>query len=254
MSAKKVLISYSMGLDSTTLAYVFKKMGYEVTLAYFDDGPWNSPQDTFYEKDRPAVDVSFMSEEWDMYAAWHAEHAGFKVHKIRFPQLNALHAIVPANNEKANHAEGLGLHYWVGFKMIMGMILLSHGAAFGYDQVLFGHIVSDDAYFDETAEPFEKLLDLMKYTYGDRVVIPQLRNPFREWRCDKSQVLDMALGADVPLNMTYSCRRSPAVPSADGTGRFLSCGTCENCTVRLATFRARGMIDPAPYDVDFNAR
>lgn len=245
----KVLVCFSMGLDSTTLAYHFHNAGHPVTLAYFDDGPWNDPSDALFEPDRPEVMDNFMAVESDFYAHWHAKHAGFSVVKLRYPQLNALHARVPSDNDKAEFAENLGLHYWVGFKQIMAMILLSHGAAFNYSEVVFGHLISDTAYFDETPEPFQRLQELMTFTYGGRVMIPELRNPYCEWYFDKAEVLAMALQNKVPLDMTYSCRRTPAIRSTDGTNRYVACGKCENCIKRLEAFAKNGTTDPALYDV-----
>jgi 7-cyano-7-deazaguanine synthase len=243
---KKVLVCFSMGLDSTTLAYHYKAQGFDVTLAYFDDGPWNSPKSQFFEADREVCETDFMAVESDFYANWHAQHAGFKVTKLRYPELNSIHAQCPADNTKAEFAESIGLHYWVGFKMIMAMLLMSHGAAFGYDEVVFGHLVSDDAYFDETPEPFTKLSELMTFTYGNRIKLPKLSNPYQDWGFDKQEVLELALKCGVPLEMTYSCRRMPAIRGEDQ--RFISCGECENCIKRKAAFEKFGKVDPAPYD------
>lgn len=243
-----VLVVFSMGLDSTSLAYFYKKQGYDVTLLYFDDGAFNSPLDEHFEADREVVTDNFMAVESDFYAQWHAAHAGFKVTKIRYPQLNSIHARCAPDNSKAEFAENLGLHYWVGFKMLMAMIAMSHGAAKGYDEVVFGHLVSDDAYFDETPEPFNKLQELMEFSYGGRVKLPKLRNPYCEWGFDKPEVLKLAFENNVPLEMTYSCRRTPALRHTDN--RYIACRKCENCIKRLAAFASYGQIDPALYDSD----
>ena len=250
---KSVVVCYSMGLDSTTLAYLYKSLGYHVTLAYFDDGPWNAPTDSFFDHTRPVDYSRFMSEESDFYADWHARHAGdlntkqlgFDVVKLRFPQLNALHAVVPPDNASAEYAEGLGLHFWVGFKQLMAMILMSYGAAHKKDLIVFGHLLEDDAYYDENPLPFQQLYDFMVRTY-QRVVIPRVANPYCDWQFDKLNILRVATKLNVPLSHTYSCRRTPAVRQDDG--RYVHCGVCENCQRRLAAFKKFGMTDPAPYD------
>lgn len=242
---KKVVVCFSQGIDSTTLAYYYSYRGAEVTLAYFDDGPWNVPGDTFYDPSQPVVHNHFMSEEPDYYAKWHSDWVGMKYVKIRYPQLNALHAVVPPDNDKAEHAEGLGLHFWVGYKPLMNMILMGYGSAHNQDLIVFGHLNEDTAYYDENPKPFDQLRDFMVETY-QRVKIPLVDNPYCRWNFNKQDVIDLAKKVGAPLSHSYSCRRTPAIRHEDG--RYIQCGVCENCLRRIEAFKIHGSRDPALYD------
>jgi 7-cyano-7-deazaguanine synthase in queuosine biosynthesis len=244
LTGKNVVICFSQGLDSTTLAFYYKSRGCKVTLAFFDDGLWNDPNDQFYDPTRPICLEHFMSEEPDFYARYHKRNSGMDFVKIRYPQLNALHAVVPPDNSAAEQAEGLGLHFWVGYKPIMSIVLMGYGAAHNKDAVVFGHLLEDTAYYDEQPQPFIELQKFMDETYK-RVKIPRVMNPFQDWGYNKQDVIALALKVGVPLEYTYSCRRMPAL--REKGGRFIPCGVCENCLRRIEAFRIFGMKDPCEY-------
>lgn len=236
----KVLISYSAGIDSTVAAYLYKSKGYEVVLGIFDDGPMNKPGDMFFDKSKQ-VEMSNLSEEYYTYLALHP----FEYVELRYPQLNALCAtsIASKGGESATAAEDIGLDFWVGFKQLMGTILLSYGAANGFEAIVFGHMPYNDHYEDEKPENFQKLRELFVLNYGSRVKVPEIWHPFYEPELDsKEKVIQKGLDLGVKLENTYSCRRGARDLT---TGKYFHCGTCENCKERARAFRVLGAKDPA---------
>jgi len=242
---KQVIISFSAGVDSTVLAYYYKSLGYEVTLGTFDDGPSNSDilGKPYYRDDLPKDEAPFF-EELLWYQNWHCNHAGFKRVVFRYPSLNLLTAkSAKLGNVESQLAEADGLNFYVGFKPLMGMILLSYATANNFDCVAFGHQKYNSHYKDESLESFKLLVDLMKYNYGDRVTIPNIEHPWYEDRfAEKEKVIQLGLDLGVPLDYTYSCRRGQRL----NDGRWDHCRTCENCNERNRAFKVLNVIDPAP--------
>ncbi|WYW02063.1 QueC-like queuosine biosynthesis protein [Pseudomonas phage vB_PpuM-Pori-4] len=263
----KIIVAFSAGTDSTTAAYYYRKLGYQVTLAVFDDGACNDPLDPLYDPNKPK-DLTNFSDEFYDYVRIHQEHTEghlqFDFVEIRYPQLALLEANKTAKpgRDNAAAAEADGLGFWVGFKGLMAMLLMSHGAANGYEAVVFGHMPYNNHYEDELPQNFELLRQYMVTAYGSRVEIPQIYHPFYRPNFDtKEKVIELAQAIGVPLRDTYSCRRGEVetrgilLPLLRGgnsnyvspTYRWKHCGTCENCVERKRAFAALGMKDPAPY-------
>lgn len=249
--SKKAMVCFSMGLDSTTLAYYLKHRGWDVTLAYFDDGPWNTPNNGFFDANREVCKDDFLAKESNFYTELHNQDSGFDVAKFRYPQLNALavqpNVGLPADTDKAKHAENLGMTFWVGYKMIMQNILLSHGAAYGFELVVMGHLPGEDAYKDEDPEVFSRMREAMQFAYP-RVRMPDFENPYYDWDFEKTDVIKLAHAVNCPLQHTYSCRRTPAKFVAYPHCGYSHCGECEMCEVRAAAFSKAGLTDPALHD------
>ena len=248
---KKVLVSFSAGVDSTTLAYLYQSKGYQVTLALFDDGGFNVPESKYFDENSP-VDYTPFTEEFYYYADYHARRAGFGIEEIRFPDLKSITYKGEPDNEYAAQVEAAGLNFFVGFKQIMNMLLLSVGAAQGYDVVAFGHEPYNKHYADEKPEVFQRLRHFMHDVYGNRVQIPQVEHPYYapEYGC-KENIIKKAIELGVPLDYTYSCRGynndMGAVRVTDG--RYIHCGHCENCVERLRAFKSLGIEDTAIYAI-----
>lgn len=252
----KVAVLYSAGIDSTVAAYYYLSKGYDVTLLIFDDGGINRPGDKFFRKDKP-VEMGNLAEEFYHYAEFHKNFVA-ELHanpdeevqrnkklfgkldwvELRYPQLNAICAThtKPVNEESAD-AESRGLDFWVGFKMLMGMTAQSYAAANGYRFVATGHMGYNSHYKDESPEAFERLNDLMQFCYGERLNIPPIIHPWKDFT--KEKVISLGLSLGVPLEHTYSCRRGVRKPD----GGYTHCGTCENCEERARAFSALNLSD-----------
>jgi len=241
---KKALISFSAGIDSTTAAFLYRSMGYEVTLATFEDGPINNPMSKYFDSSQP-IDMRPWSIDLLEYQERICNLYNFKKEIFRFPELQQITPLSPRiGNEKAIFAESLGCIFYVGYKYLMASLLLSHGAAYKYDTIVFGNLPFDQFYKDELPESFQKIRNLMIDIY-DRVDFPIIENPYYgdDFKT-KEKVILKAIDLGVPLHLTYSCRVD-APKTSDGL--YLHCGKCENCLDRIRAFRAINQVDPAFY-------
>jgi 7-cyano-7-deazaguanine synthase len=58
----------------------------------------------------------------------------------------------------------------------------------------------------------------------------------------KSEIVQTGLELGAPLDLTWSCYQAAE----------LACGKCDSCALRLRAFRAAGVRDPIPYQLDSN--
>lgn len=58
----------------------------------------------------------------------------------------------------------------------------------------------------------------------------------------KSEIVRRGLKLGAPLDLTWSCYQASE----------LACGNCDSCALRLRAFRAAGVRDPIPYQLDSN--
>lgn len=242
---KKALVSYSAGIDSTVLSFLLRDQGYDVTLGTFDDGVANDPDLglPYYDNSKPIDRDSFFCELlW--YQNWYRDNYGFDSVVFRYPHLNLLNAtsVSKQGNEEAQFAESIGLNFYIGFKPLMAMMLMSYGAANGYDIVAFGHMPYNSHYEDENPQAFTDLYDYMVKYYGSRIKIPKPVHPFYEAHLNsKEKVILEGYRLGVPFDYTYSCRSGELLPD----GRYTHCGKCENCLERKRAFDAIDRRDPA---------
>lgn len=241
---RKALISYSAGTDSTTLAFYLCSLGFKPTLAVFDDGPDNDPNDKWFDSTkRPDLNSNFEELVW--YQNYYARVFKFDTMKIRFPTLNSL--VVenpkPASRESTAFTESIGNVMYSGYKTLMALSLLSVAAAKGYECVAFGHLPYNDQYDDSSPIALSQVRNLFADLYGARLqYVPTLLNPWwSEPFGTKESVLKLAHKLQVPLHMTYSCRRGRFVSHEHG---WEHCGTCENCLERKRAFESLNKTHP----------
>jgi 7-cyano-7-deazaguanine synthase len=102
----------------------------------------------------------------------------------------------------------------------------------GIDQLALG-ILGTNPFPDATNAFFDQFRGALSAAMGARL---RFVRPFAH--LDKRQVME--LGADLPLEHTFSC-----IAPVGG----LHCGQCNKCAERQESFRLVGRIDPTPYAV-----
>lgn len=114
-------------------------------------------------------------------------------------------------------------------------IATSFCEAHGGDAVFIGVQAGDYAGYPdcrpEFIEAFQQVVDLG--TMAEKPI--RIMAPFV--RMNKTEILKEGFALGVPYEETWSCYRDDS----------LACGTCSSCHYRLEAFRAIGKTDPLPY-------
>ena len=110
----------------------------------------------------------------------------------------------------------------------------------GAEEVYFGAHATDAhnwAYPDCTPEFVGAMANAIYVgTYHKvRLVTPLLH-------LTKAEVVRKAAELKLPLHLTWSCYN----------GREKQCGKCPTCLERINAFRANGLVDPVPYEIEVN--
>jgi len=117
-------------------------------------------------------------------------------------------------------------------------IYYSVGAAFaeekGAGAIIGGHNRDDREVFEDTGDEFFAYLEKAFLAGSKRLKRNDLRiqRPLKDK--SKAEVVALAAGVGVPLELTWSCHRAGAV----------HCWKCEGCGRRIEAFDAAGVRDP----------
>jgi 7-cyano-7-deazaguanine synthase len=100
----------------------------------------------------------------------------------------------------------------------------------------------------EFLEAFERLANLATAAGTERGQRFVVKAPLL--RLDKAQIVRRAVELGVDLGLTHTCYDPQLVTSRiseAGAQRWLACGRCDACLLRLAGFAKAGIADPVPY-------
>ncbi len=218
----KAVCLLSGGMDSSTLAYVAKDMGYEIYALHATYGQRTANRER--ECARKIAQLLGAPEFLEISLDYFARIGGS--------------SLVDRSMEIADHEEGeKGIpSTYVPFR---NSNLLSIATSFaesrGADAIFIGVQASDYAGYPdcrpEFIEAFQRVIDLG--TADDTHI--RLITPFV--RMNKADILRTGLALGVPYEHTWSCYRS------DGP----ACGRCDSCHYRLEAFRQVRVRDPITY-------
>jgi 7-cyano-7-deazaguanine synthase len=218
----KAVCLLSGGMDSSTLAYVAKNMGYEIYALHMTYG-----QRTENRERQCAQKIAHMlgaREFLEISLEYFARIGGS--------------SLTDRELEIADHEEGEeGIpSTYVPFRNAnLLSIATSFAESRGADAIFIGVQASDYAGYPdcrpEFIEAFQRVIDLGT---ADHTCI-RLVTPFV--RLNKTDILRKGLALGVPYEHTWSCYRS------DGP----ACGRCDSCHYRLEAFRQVGVRDPIEY-------
>jgi len=104
----------------------------------------------------------------------------------------------------------------------------------GADRIIGGHNADDRRLFDDTSEEFFASLQRTIHASSPRLRRRGLKilRPLKDM--SKSEVVALAAGIGVPLELTWSCYRAGAE----------HCWRCDGCRSRIEAFQAAGVQDP----------
>ncbi|HEX2909983.1 MAG TPA: 7-cyano-7-deazaguanine synthase QueC [Chloroflexia bacterium] len=212
--AKKAVVCFSGGMDSTTLLYEVIARGYTVFPVSFD-----------YNQ-RHKVELESAANIAGKLGLPH------KILKIDLAQIGGsvltdLKRDVPEQADQQQHSTVVPLR-----NTLFCTLAASYGEVMGVDEIFYGPVKEDYLAYRDCRRPFfdalEKALSLGSSQERDVVIHTPLVDLY------KAQVLERGFALGVPYELTHTCYRGERPP----------CGTCDACAERLAAFAQIGKTDP----------
>ena len=229
MSARlRAVVLLSGGLDSSTTLALARRTGFECYALSFDYG----------QRHRIELDA----------ARRVAAAAGVARHEVVTFDLrtfggSALTADIAVPKDRAPDAMGQGIP--VTYVPARNTIFLSFALAWaetlGSSDIYIGvNVLDSSGYPDcrpEYIEAFERMANLATKAGVEGTQQLTIHTPLI--RMTKAEIVETAMEAGVPLDLTWSCYE----PQKDGA----ACGRCDSCQLRRRGFADAGVSDPLRY-------
>lgn len=211
----------SGGMDSTLGAYMVKKMGYEIIALHFNYGQRTQEKelscfhkicDSIGASNRYVLDLDFFAQ-------------------IGASALTDKSIEVPTGGVQ----KGVPVTY-VPFRN--GIFLSIAGALAekeGAEIIAIGVVEEDSSGYPDCRESFIKSIEQSINLGTKEETKIQIYMPLVHLK--KSQIVQHALGLNVPLENTWSCYKDEE----------MACGVCDSCRLRLNGFKLAGVKDPIEY-------
>jgi 7-cyano-7-deazaguanine synthase len=213
--AKKALVCFSGGMDSTTLLYEVLDRGYQVYPVSFD-----------YNQ-RHRVELAS--------AAAIAARLGLphKILKLDLAQIGGSVLTDPAQ-AVPDQADRRQFSTVVPLRNALFCTLAaSYGEVIGVDELYYGPVKEDFLAYRDCRRPFfDRLQQALSLGSSQENRTVSIQTPFVDLY--KRQVLELGFRLNVPYEMTHTCYRGQRPP----------CGECDACRERLAAFAQLGRADP----------
>jgi 7-cyano-7-deazaguanine synthase len=213
--AKKAIVCFSGGMDSTTLLYEALDRGYQVYPVSFD-----------YNQ-RHRVEL-----EW---AAAIAARLGLphKILKLDLAQVGGS-ALTDPTQAVPDQADRRQFSTVVPLRNALFCTLAaSYGEVIGVDELYYGPVKEDFLAYRDCRRPFfDRLEQALSLGSSQENRTVRIQTPFVNLY--KRQVLELGFSLKVPYEMTHTCYRGQRPP----------CGECDACRERLAAFAQLGRPDP----------
>ncbi|WFN34336.1 7-cyano-7-deazaguanine synthase QueC [Methanogenium sp. S4BF] len=220
----KAVCLLSGGMDSSTLAYVARDMGYSIIALHLRYG-------------QPTEDAEFACAQ-KIAASLDAEEF-FTVNLDYLRRIGGSSLTDDALTIRDHTGAEAGIpNTYVPFRNAnLIAIATSLAEARGAEAVFIGVQASDYAGYPDCRPQFIAAFQQVIDTGTADDTHIRLMAPFVNM--SKTEILKQGFALRVPYEDTWSCYRSGAP----------ACGTCDSCHYRLAAFREAGREDPIPYEV-----
>ncbi|RJQ27288.1 hypothetical protein C4577_01600 [Candidatus Parcubacteria bacterium] len=210
----KVLVSASAGLDSTTVAWMLKNQGYEVTLVHFKYG------------------CLAEGKEIDRIHRI-ADAGGFDLRVIDMPR-GVMNGTL--TNGDYHHDQIDGTQYamdWVSARnLLMLSILTAYAETNRFSYIAFGGNLEESGAYPDNEEEFGRRFNaILPYATQNGVKV-ELIQPLSRYM--KHEIVKIGAELGVPYDLTWSCYSDLDYP----------CGNCGPCFMRKKAFERSGLKDP----------
>ncbi|GAB7016885.1 7-cyano-7-deazaguanine synthase QueC [Methanogenium cariaci] len=220
----KAVCLLSGGMDSSTLAYVARDMGYRIIALHLRYG--QPTEDAEYDCARK-IAASLDAEEFFTVNLDYLRRIGG----------SSLTDDALAIGDHTGDNEGLPNTYVPFRNANLIAIATSLAEARGAEAIFIGVQAADYAGYPDCRPQFIDAFQQVIDTGTADTTHIKLMTPFVTM--SKTEILKQGFALGVPYEDTWSCYRSGAP----------ACGTCDSCHYRLAAFREVGREDPIPYEV-----
>lgn len=212
--SNRVLVSASSGLDSTTVAYMLKKSGYDITLAHL------------------TYDCLAEEREIDRINKI-AEHGGFDLCFIPLPK-GIMRGTITSGNYHKNQIAGTKYAMdWISARnLLMLSVLTAYAESYGYGYIAFGGNLEESGAYPDNEQEFGRLFNqILPYSTQNGIKI-ELLQPVATLM--KHEIVKKGIESKVPYELTWSCY----------SDQDKHCDNCGPCYMRKVAFQRNGLVDP----------
>jgi len=225
---KRAVVLASGGLDSTVVAALARRDGYELFLLTVAYGQ------------RHEVEVERARQVAEALHA--ANHLVLEL-DLRAIGGSALttKAEVPKDREAKERNRGIPVTYVPGRNLIFLSLAAAHAEVVGASVIYFGANILDYSGYPDCRPGFIRAFEAAineGTKAGAEGRMLQVRAPLL--MCTKAEIIRQGVELGVPFQLTHSCYDPVGV---------LACGRCDSCLIRREGFAKAGVVDPVQYAI-----
>lgn len=224
----KAIICFSGGMDSTTLATMYLRQGFDLGLLSVDYGQRHG---------RKEIEAAYrVSTHLDNLGIASVSHQVLDVSGLA-DFLIGSSLTDPEVDVPDGHyaAETMRATVVPNRNAIMANIAIGIASAAGADVVALGMHAGDHAIYPDCRPEFVRALRQTMVHALKGFHTPRLETPFISK--SKTDIARLADDLGAPVHLSWSCYK----------GGDLHCGTCGTCTERKEAFKDAGLTDPTEY-------
>ena len=225
LDSKKVVVVCSGGLDSVTTLFLYKALGYDVTMLHFNYGQAAEEVEDFstgyiskyYGIDRYVIDARGL------------------IH-----QISTSSPILGSRPRGERHWDMETTYSYVGARnLIFTSIAMSLAERLGAGKVALGLNIDDSTYPDNNLTYINEISKVgsLSLNWNNRV---EVRAPLVN--LTKKEIIEVAIAVGSPLHLQVSCYYPKLI-----NGKIYNCGKCGCDKLREYSFKALRLKDPIPY-------